>query len=87
MRLRLMAALDEDQEGEGLAFPRLKAILGATDGNLGAHLNTLENAGYVSLAKTQEGGRTRTAVAITPAGREALRDHIAFLRSIIDRDR
>lgn len=85
MRLRLMAALDDDPEGEGLAFPRLKAILGATDGNLGAHLGTLEGAGYVRVVKTAEGRRTRTQVTITPEGRAAFTAHVAYLRSILDR--
>lgn len=89
MRLRLMAALDEaegrDRGGEGLAFPRLKAILGATDGNLGAHLGTLEGAGYVRVTKTPDGKRTRTEVTITQEGRAAFRAHVAYLRAILDR--
>ena len=87
LRLRLMAALDEDREngGEGLAFPRLKAILSATDGNLGAHLGTLEGAGYVQVVKTAEGKRTRTKVTITPEGHAAFGAHVAYLRAILDR--
>lgn len=42
-RLRIMAALDVDPDS--LDFSRLKSIAGATDGNLGAHLATLEKAG------------------------------------------
>ncbi len=83
-RLRLMAALDGAATGEALDFPRLKKISGATDGNLGAHLATLEKAGYVAIEKLPVGKRTRTLVRITPEGRAAFARHLAFLRSIVD---
>ena len=35
------------QEGAVIEFTRLKTLVGATDGNLGAYLDTLEKAGYV----------------------------------------
>lgn len=80
-RLTIMAALDGDPDPIG--FARLKAISGATDGNLGAHLTTLERAGYVAVEKLAT-GRSRTLVRITPAGRQAFRRHCDFLQSIID---
>ena len=45
-RLRIMATLNALAEGKQVEFTRLRSIVGATDGNLGAHLVTLENAGY-----------------------------------------
>ena len=83
-RLRLMAALDADPDP--LDFATLKAISGATDGNLGAHLQTLEKAGYVALTKEAVGKRSRTWVALTASGRRAFAEHVAFLRRILDPD-
>lgn len=80
-RLRIMAALD--QEGDRLDFAALKAISGATDGNLGAHLQTLEKAGYVALMKEDVGRRSRTWVAQTVNGRRAYRGHVTFLEEML----
>lgn len=82
-RLRILAALDTEPGAAPLDFTRLKAITAATDGNLGAHLATLETAGYVSIDKEPVGKRFRTRVAITAAGRAAFAGHLAFLRSIV----
>lgn len=81
-RLKIMAAIDVDPEP--LDFTRLKAISGATDGNLGAHLATLEKAGYVTILKEPIGKRTRTLVIITDTGRRAFRRHLDYLQSILD---
>ena len=81
-RLRIMAALDSDPDP--LDFATVKAISGATDGNLGAHLQTLEKAGYVTLTKEAVGRRTRTWIAPTPSGRRAFRDHVAFLNDVLN---
>lgn len=77
-----MAALDND-DGP-LDFATLKAISGTTDGNLGAHLQTLEKAGYISLTKEAVGRRNRTWVSLMAAGRRAFRDHVAFLEDILN---
>ena len=50
VRLRVMAALTAcEPTEEGLDFSRLKSLTGATDGNLGAHLDHLARAGYVGI--------------------------------------
>jgi DNA-binding MarR family transcriptional regulator len=84
-RLRILAALDAEPKGAQLEFARLKAISQATDGNLGAHLATLEKAGYIAIEKEPVGKRTRTLVAITAEGRRAFAEHLIFLRDIVDR--
>jgi DNA-binding transcriptional ArsR family regulator len=85
LRLRIMAALHAARGGgDGLEFGRLKALVGATDGNLGSHLTTLEGAGYVALVKDYVGRKPRTRAAITTAGERAFRAHTAYLRDIID---
>jgi len=84
LRLRIMAALHAERDGEGLEFNRLKALVGATDGNLGSHLATLEGAGYVAIAKDFVGKKPRTRAAITREGERAFQGHRAYLREVID---
>jgi len=82
-RLKLMSVLNALPDGEGLEFKRLKAIARATDGNLGAHLATLEKAGYVAIDKAFVARRPRTQARITAAGRSAYGRHLQYLRDII----
>jgi DNA-binding MarR family transcriptional regulator len=84
VRLRIMAALNAVPDGERLEFMRLKAIVQATDGNLGAHLATLEGAGYVGIEKDFVAKKPRTRIAMTRAGRKAFARHVAHLRDILD---
>lgn len=83
LRLKIMAALHASRS-EPLEFSRLKALVGATDGNLGSHLGTLEKAGYVQLAKDFVRNKPRTRATITPSGANAFRQHTEYLRGIID---
>src|SRR5271155_4926460 len=85
VRLRGMAALTAlAEDDEGIEFSRLKGLTGATDGNLGAHLDHLARAGYVEAAKAFVGRRPRTTVKASPQGRAAFARHVAFLKSIIE---
>lgn len=54
-----------------------------TDGNLGAHLQKLEEAGYIEVEKTFVARKPRTYLALTRTGRRAFDDHIFALRQII----
>lgn len=84
-RLRIMAALNALEPGEpGLDFTRLKAMTGATDGNLGSHLDTLAKVGYVTVEKSFVDRKPKTRVTTTRAGRRAFAEHVAFLKSVID---
>ena len=84
IRLRIMAALTAlPARDEGLDFSRLKVLTGATDGNLGAHIETLERAGYVEVEKRFADRRPKTIVKATSTGRKEFAAHVAFLRSVI----
>jgi DNA-binding MarR family transcriptional regulator len=86
LRLRLMAALTAlRSDGESLDFKALKKLTGATDGNLGSHIETLERAGYVTVEKTFAGKKPRTLVRASPAGQAAFAEHVAFLHEVIGR--
>lgn len=84
MRLKIMSSLCVLGRADWLEFTRLKAILETTDGNLGAHLETLSKAGYIQIDKRFEGKRPQTRVKATAAGRRAFADHVAYLRAILD---
>lgn len=83
VRLRIMAALNALPENAQLDFQALRDMLQVTDGNLATHLRKLEDAGYIAVEKTFVGRRPRTYIALTPAGRQAFRDHVQALREIL----
>lgn len=72
----LVAAGDAD-------FSSLKQRLGLTDGNLGAHIRVLEEAGYVGVQKRFVGRKPKTTCRVTPKGRRAFQSYIAQLESVI----
>ena len=83
VRLRIMSSLVTLEPGEQVDFVYLRKILKLTDGNLGAHLTKLENAGYIKIEKTFIARKPRTFVNATGKGRDAFQDHIAALQAII----
>ena len=84
MRLKIMAALNALRPGSKLEFQELKSLLGATDGNLGTHLATLEGAGYIAIEKDFVGKKPRTRAGITRTGRRAFEQHVEYLRDVIN---
>ena len=78
-----MAALSELPGCKGVDFTFLKTKLALTDGNLGAHLLTLEEAGYLTVKKAFVGRRPKTFLAITGQGRKAFDAQVAALEAII----
>ena len=78
-----MAALNARPSGAGLEFSRLKKLTGATEGNLGAHIETLSKAGYVAIEKAFVGKKPQSTIAATAAGRSAFARHVASLQEII----
>jgi DNA-binding MarR family transcriptional regulator len=83
VRLQIMAALCQLKPKAQVDFSYLKDTLGLTDGNLGAHLLTLEEAGFIAVEKTFVGRRPKTYLAATPAGRTAFTAHVRALQSIL----
>lgn len=83
IRLQIMAALCQLGPREQVDFGFLKSRLGLTDGNLGAHLLSLENAAYIAVEKTFVARRPKTYIAPTDAGRQAFANHVAALQAIL----
>ncbi len=83
IRLRIMAALVTLGPDEELDFTTLRKLLDVTDGNLGAHLRKLEEAGFIAVNKTFVERKPRTYVAATPTGRKVFSQHVAALEEIL----
>ena len=84
VRLRVMVTLAALKDGDDLSFTRLQEVLGLTPGNLITHLRKLEDAGYVTTAKSGGGVTARTSVSLTQPGRDALASYTATLRQLLD---
>jgi len=82
VRLGILAILGEVRRAD---FSYLRDTLELSDGNLARHLQVLDEAGHVRIAKTFEGKRPRTWVSATPQGRSALETEIRSLRALISR--
>jgi len=75
VRLRIMATLAAIQEGESVDFVYMKKLLKLTDGNLGSHLEKLEQAEYVYLEKINAGRNAKTFLSLTQQGKAAYQGH------------
>jgi DNA-binding MarR family transcriptional regulator len=83
VRLRIMAALVTLAYDEQVEFTYLRKLLEVTDGNLGAHLRKLEEAGYITIQKAFIERKPRTYISATNEGRKVFDEHVAALESII----
>ena len=81
IRLRICATL---AAVDSAAFSTVKAMLGVSDSVLSKHIAVLESAGYLVVRKHTVLSRVYTSLALTPAGRTALRGHLAALRDIAE---
>jgi DNA-binding MarR family transcriptional regulator len=83
-RLRIVVSLAALRDGDDLSFTRLQDLIGLTPGNLITHLRKLEDAGYVTTARSGNGNAARTSVALTHDGRAALDRYTTVLRQLLD---
>jgi DNA-binding transcriptional ArsR family regulator len=67
----------------GLPFPQMKKLCALTDGNLNRHLQVLQEALLVSLAKGPDRERPQTLYRITALGRKRYLDYLAVLEQVI----
>jgi len=80
LRLALLTLLTGVDEAE---FTWLRAKTGATDGNLGAQLLKLEEAGYVTVAKRFVQRKPQTLYRMTDVGRAALTEYVQALKELL----
>lgn len=79
-RLAIMSMLAASAE---LSFTELRDALAMTDGNLTSHMRTLQEAGYVSVAKSYENNRPLTTCSLTPAGKKAFANYVDLLEQVL----
>lgn len=80
MRLGMISALAANEK---LSFSELKSLLATSDGNISVHARKLEEAGYVTCAKSFKGRMPLTEYAITLEGREALNHYLDHMEALI----
>jgi DNA-binding HxlR family transcriptional regulator len=80
LRLALLSLLTSVEEAE---FTWLRQKTGATDGNLGAQLLKLEEAGYVAVEKKFVQRKPQSIYRMTEAGRTALTEYVQALKQLL----
>lgn len=83
-RLAIMSLLAASPQ---LSFTEMRDTLNMTDGNITAHVRTLQEAGYVAVTKAFQNGRPLTTYALTPSGRKAFAAYIDLLEQIVQQSR
>src|SRR5580700_3531240 len=82
LRLALLSLLSGVEQAE---FTWLRTKTQATDGNLGAQLLKLEEAGYVTIKKKFVLRKPQTLYRITETGRQALAEYVQALKQLLGR--
>jgi DNA-binding transcriptional ArsR family regulator len=80
-RLSILSSLISHPKG--LVFADLKQLCGLTDGNLSRHLQVLQEAGVVEIAKSFEQNRPQTTCRITLSGRERYLRYLTVLERVV----
>lgn len=80
MRLGIVSALAAN---ESLTFSELKELLKTTDGNVSVHARKLEDANYISCAKSFVGRMPKTEYRLTEKGRRALENYLNHMEALI----
>ena len=80
LRLALLSLLAGVDEAE---FTWLREKTGSTDGNLGAQLTKLEEAGYLSIEKKFVARKPMTLYRMTEKGRDALAEYVQALKQLL----
>lgn len=79
LRLTIVAGLLRGPQ----SFRALQDLTGATPGNLGKQLETLEADGYLRSKKTFVGKRPNTTYTLLPFGRTQFTEYVALLDSLL----
>ena len=82
-RARLSVLTSLIAHPKGLAFGHLKQMCALTDGNLSRHLQVLEEASLIAIAKGYDHNRPQTVCRITAQGRERYLDYLKVLEQVV----
>ncbi len=83
-RLAIMSLLAASPQ---VSFTEMRDLLSMTDGNITAHVRTLQESGYIAVTKAFQNGRPLTTYALTPEGRTAFTAYINLLEQIVQQTR
>ncbi len=67
---------------DAMSFTRLRELLKETDGNLGAQLRKLEEAGYIAVKKQFADRKPISWYSLTTSGRRAIKRHLNALQDV-----
>ena len=79
LRLAVLSALLTGEKN----FRELKNITEATDGNLGAQLKKLEEAGYIAVSKAFVNRKPQTSCVLTAFGRQQFKEYVERLERLL----
>lgn len=82
-RARLSVLTSLVAHPKGLVFGDLKDLCALTDGNLSRHLQVLQDAGFVDIAKGYDRNRPQTVCRITPLGRKRYLEYLTVLDQVV----
>jgi DNA-binding MarR family transcriptional regulator len=84
VRLQIMASLVTLKSDSAVDFTTLRDLLEVTDGNLGAHLRKLEEAGYITINKEFVDRKPCSFISATQLGRKVFHEHVEALEAILN---
>jgi DNA-binding transcriptional ArsR family regulator len=82
-RARLSVLTSLVAHPKGLLFGDLKQLCGLTDGNLSRHLQVLQEASLVEIAKGFDHNRPQTLCRMTARGRKRYLDYLGVLEQVV----
>lgn len=82
-RARLSVLTSLTRYPKGLRFNDLKTLCGLTDGNLSRHMQVLQEAGLVDVAKSFEQNRPQTICRLTTDGHKRYMEYLAVLEQVV----
>lgn len=83
IRLAIISLLYHDGKSN---FNTLKAMIGATDGNLSTHLVKLEEVKYIAVKKQIVQKKTLTEYTLTEIGKKAFEEYVYELEKLIKKN-
>jgi DNA-binding MarR family transcriptional regulator len=82
-RARLSVLTSLVTHSKGLLFGDLKRLCALTDGNLNRHLQVLEDAKLITIAKSVQNNRPQTFCRVTALGRKRYVEYLAVLEQVL----
>ncbi len=82
LRLAILSAILTGEKN----FRELKSITEATDGNLGAQIKKLEEAGYLTVRKEFVNSKPQTTCSMTDFGRKQFREYVEMLERLLGQE-